>query len=223
VSDLRTEEEQIDAIKSWWKDNGNALLLGIALALAAIFGWRAWQQSVIDEKESASAMFFELSQAVTAAESAAGAEEDAEQQAADISFLAERLVDAHSKHIYGDFARLYQARQLVTAGKYAEAEAVLQAVNVKGEDNRALASIVTIRLARVKAAQQKYDDAIKLLDGDVNDSFYVTFHELKGDILKMKGDRSSAKAAYEQALSRASELAQPTQLLQLKISDLADA
>ena len=43
MAELRTEEEQIEAIKRWWKKNGSSLLLGIALALAIVFGWQAWQ------------------------------------------------------------------------------------------------------------------------------------------------------------------------------------
>ena len=31
MAEMRTEEEQIEAIKQWWKKNGSSLLIGIAL------------------------------------------------------------------------------------------------------------------------------------------------------------------------------------------------
>lgn len=36
----RTEEEQVAALKQWWKDNGNSLIIGVGLALAVVFGWK---------------------------------------------------------------------------------------------------------------------------------------------------------------------------------------
>jgi predicted negative regulator of RcsB-dependent stress response len=220
VSDLRTEEEQVEVIKRWWKDNGNSLLIGIGLALAAIFGWKAWQQNVIDQQEQASQMFFELNQAATAAQTAS--DEDAQQRSKDIVYLAKNLQEAFPSAAYADFARLFQARQFAIEGEFGEAEKTLLAIDLKSQDNQALASVVISRLARVKAAQGNFDEALSLLSTPADDSFYVLFQELKGDLLKMKGDRASAKAAYEEALSKAEQLAQPTQLLQLKIDDLAD-
>ena len=43
MAEMRTEEEQIEAIKQWWKKNGSSLLIGVGLALAIVFGWQAWQ------------------------------------------------------------------------------------------------------------------------------------------------------------------------------------
>jgi len=45
MAELRTDEEQVEAIKQWWKNNGSSLLIGIGAALAIAFGWQAWQTS----------------------------------------------------------------------------------------------------------------------------------------------------------------------------------
>ena len=46
MADYETEEEQIEALKDWWRENGNSLLIGVAVALVAVFGFRGWQTSV---------------------------------------------------------------------------------------------------------------------------------------------------------------------------------
>ena len=217
---LRTEEEQTDALKKWWSENGNALLIGIGLALAAIFGWKAWQQNQKDQKEQVSMMFFELNQTVTAAQSTA--DEDVKgQRSNDIIYLAKNLEESFPNSEYANFARLYQVKQLVLAGDYDAAEALIDSIDISSVD-KAMASIINIRMARVKAAQKNYEEAIALLTNGADDMFYGLYQELKGDILKMKGDRAGAKAAYQNALANARQLSQSTQLLQYKIDDLAD-
>ena len=42
MAELRTEEEQLEAIKRWWKENGTSLIAGVAIAAAGVFGWNAW-------------------------------------------------------------------------------------------------------------------------------------------------------------------------------------
>jgi predicted negative regulator of RcsB-dependent stress response len=40
-----TDEEQVEALKNWWKDNGTSLLAGVVVVLAVMFGFRKWQDS----------------------------------------------------------------------------------------------------------------------------------------------------------------------------------
>jgi len=35
VESYRTEEEQVEALKRWWKENGTGILVAILLAVAA--------------------------------------------------------------------------------------------------------------------------------------------------------------------------------------------
>ncbi|ABC31158.1 uncharacterized protein conserved in bacteria [Hahella chejuensis KCTC 2396] len=216
MDSLRTEEEQIAAIKNWWKENGNALLIGIGLALAAIFGWKAYNQNELQKKEEASQMYQELVQAAGAAQMA-----DDEKSQANITFLATELQSKFPGTTYALYAKLYEAQQAVAKKDFAGAETALKAVASETEDE-ALKRVVSLRLARVLAAQQKFDDALAALKAQKGDVFYSHFQELAGDILKMKGSRAEAKAAYEQALADAKEHELPTELLQIKLNDLAD-
>ena len=47
MAELRSEEEQLDAIKRWWKSNGTSLIIGVVVAAAGVFAWKAWQNSCI--------------------------------------------------------------------------------------------------------------------------------------------------------------------------------
>src|SRR3990167_2870451 len=37
------EQEQLEALKAWWKENGNRLLGVLLIAVVAMGGWRGWQ------------------------------------------------------------------------------------------------------------------------------------------------------------------------------------
>ena len=39
-----TEEEQVEALRRWWDENGRSTIAAIVIALAAGFGWQAWQK-----------------------------------------------------------------------------------------------------------------------------------------------------------------------------------
>ncbi|OZG73838.1 hypothetical protein BTA51_08560 [Hahella sp. CCB-MM4] len=214
---LRSEDEQVAVLKRWWKENGNSLLIGVGLALAAIFGWKAYQQHIKDQKEQASALYDQLAQAVVADQSA-----EADSAEGNVEFLAGELKEKFPDSIYALYASLFEAKKLVEEKKYSEAESLLTEVKTKSDDS-ALSGVVNTRLARVKAAQEDYDSAVGYLNTGKDDPFYVTYEELKGDILKMKGSRAEAKAAYQNALDQAKALNQPTQILEIKIDDLADA
>ena len=51
-----TEEQQIEAIKKWWQTNGNSVLIGIALAIAAVLGYQTWNQNKQANSEAAAVL-----------------------------------------------------------------------------------------------------------------------------------------------------------------------
>ncbi len=56
-----------------------------------------------------------------------------------------------------------------------------------------LIQVVKLRLADAQLAQNKYDEALKTLSGDVDPAFKATVEELRGDIFVAKKDIDSAK------------------------------
>ena len=57
MSVLANEQEQLEAIKSWWKNYGKTTVLFFVIGLCASYGWRVWQQSQATYKEQASLIY----------------------------------------------------------------------------------------------------------------------------------------------------------------------
>ena len=53
----KTEDEQWEAVRQWWRENGMSAVFGIVLGLGAIFGWRWWQTHQIEQAEAASGIY----------------------------------------------------------------------------------------------------------------------------------------------------------------------
>lgn len=216
----RSDDEQVAALKNWWKANGSSLVTGVALALAAIFGWQAWQKHQAAAKAEASVQFQQLLEAVSQPIAP-----PAEGQAAapnNVGFLAEAMLEQADESRYGLYARFALARQAVAEKRPADAEAVLREALQANEDP-ALRPVIVVRLARVLALLERSDEALTLLDAERNDTFASYFQELKGDLLLAKGDRSGARTAYQAALDAANASGQDPSLVQMKLDDLAGA
>ena len=66
MSGYETDEEQLEALKKWWAENGKAVLVGVVLGLGAIFGWRGWISHEQGRSEAASALYEEVINAIEA-------------------------------------------------------------------------------------------------------------------------------------------------------------
>ena len=81
-------------------------------------------------------------------------------------------------------------------------------------------SIARLRLSRVLAAQDKHDEALKLLDNVSGDAYVGMVDEIRGDIYLAKGDSEQALVAYKRARESGAQTAS-AQDLQMKLDDLA--
>lgn len=214
VDSYRTEEEQIAAIKNWWKRNGNAILIGVGLALVIIFGWRYWQQQQANQATAAANSFQELVQALN--------NQDQEKRTASVAYIAEQLRKEHASSPYAVFASQLQAKTLVEDGQSAEAIPHLEwALDNAGADPMPL--VIREQLARAHYANDDLDAALETLTAVGNPGAYLALYkELEGDIHKAKGNLDEARAAY-QAAAEADEDGGMDRILELKMDDLATA
>ncbi len=212
MAELRTEEEQIQAIKDWWKQNGTSLLIGIGAALAIVFGWQGWQNHQAQQRAEAGNQFVSLVEAFS--------NESDEERGATVGFIAKTLRDKYADSAYAVYGNLILARQQLTDGDADGAIETLEWALEKSADHPALSLVVRNRLARAKFAAGHHDDALAIIDG-VKDagSFASIFEELRGDILLAKGDRDGARTAYLRARDEQG-ISGGTGILELKLSDL---
>lgn len=205
-----TEEEQLAQIKEWWQRNGMPLLLGAGLALVLVFGWQFWQRHQLNQTHGASSLYQQLLNASLDA---------GEVDAAEVARLGNLLQKEFAGTHYAQYGSLFVAKVAVESGRLDEAAAELQKVVDKPADET-LAELARQRLARVLAAQNKVEEALKLLEGEANKAFAASREELKGDLLVQLGREEDAHSAYTRAKEALSQDA-AVGGLQLKLDDLA--
>ena len=200
------EEQQVEAIKRFWQQNGKAILGGVVLGLAALYGFRFYQAEQRGAAEQASTKFSQLVE-----------QRDASTASEDWLAQAQGFIDSSKGDNYAVLAALLAAKDAVTLQQYDKAAEQLSWVLSHAKEPAVLA-VTQLRLARVQREQGKLDEALATLGTAVPESFASAQAELKGDILLQAEKPAEAKAAYQQALTKAG---QNSQLLQIKLDELA--
>jgi len=208
MADYETDDEKVEAIKKWWKENGISVAAGLAIGLAAVFGWRYWVEYRESVSQQASAAFEELM---------ATAEGDDTKVAL---AQAQAIRDGYGSTAYASLADLMEAKVKLKAGDAAGAMAALERVMAKAPDP-ALSELAALRLARILLDQGELDRAgaiaAKHVDGG---AFAGDFAAVQGDIAASQGRYDEARQAYQRAITSGASL---SQLIQLKLDNLPAA
>lgn len=206
-----TEDDELAAMKDWWQRNGKPLVTGGLLALVVVLGWQAWTRYESNQSQGASMLYQQLLETALTPSGQA--------DMAGVADLSNKLKSEFGGTAYAQYGSLFVAKVAVDNGKLDDAVAELKLVTDKPASDT-LGEIARQRLARVLAAQNKTDDALKLLQGDADKAFLASREELKGDLLVQLGRTDEAHAAYQKAKSALSEEA-AVGGLQMKLDDLA--
>jgi predicted negative regulator of RcsB-dependent stress response len=200
-----TEEEQLEAVKGWWKENGTSTVLGIAIGIAVIVGWNYWREHKQDQANQASAVYDQLLKA---------AETD---QKDSVDKLAKRLQEQFVNSNYAAYGGLFQAKVKVQQGDIAAAKEILKKI-AAGKDKE-LSHIAKIRLVKLMLASGEYEQGLQVIN-DVDQAaaakFSDNYDELVGDLYVALDRLEEARTAYQKALKNGYQ----SPLLQLKINDL---
>ncbi|MCY4428106.1 MAG: tetratricopeptide repeat protein [Halieaceae bacterium] len=191
MDSYRTEEEQVEALRNWWRDNGKSTIAIVVLALGAGFGWQGWQQYRGEQAQSAAALYQDLLEAVNVSVSLSSA------QAATARHLAGTLKSDYSGSIYAQFAAMQLARLAVNEDDLAAAEQELRWVltrNPVGDIQR----VARLRLARVIAARGETQQALDMLAVEAG-AYAAVYAEARGDIHRLLAQEEQALAAYREA------------------------
>lgn len=211
----RTEEEQLAALKSWWKTNGKSIVVGVVLAIVAVFGWQNWQASQQASGEAASEIYFSLLEAVTINDAS---------QTSTVMHLAEKLKNDHSSLTYAQYGALLAAKQAVITGDFETAEQQLSWAVEQADKAGSLHKIALLRLARIVAAQDgeaNQTRALALIENIDAGSHKASYEEVKGDLYLRLGREADARNAYQAAADAVQGEARV--ILNMKLNDLAVA
>jgi predicted negative regulator of RcsB-dependent stress response len=183
------EQERIAELKAWWEDNRWYVIGAIAAAIAAFGGYQGWKAWSANQAENASAMYKPV------AEAAKGKDEKK------LAAAAQPLIDKYPRSYFASEAGLVLAKAAFDAGNLPEAQKQLEWVMDKGIDEHR--GVARLRLASVLMEQKKYDEALRVLDGNKDEAFVPLAADLRGDIMLSQGRLDEARAAYKLAIDKA--------------------
>ena len=186
MSDYKTDDEKVEDLKNWWKENGTSVMAGIALAIGGLFGWQYWQDYQANTATEASALYAKVDKASATSMDQA-------------KINIQTLQNDYASTPYAAIASLKAAQQYAEKGEYEPAATALRWIidNSKEDDYKHLASI---RLARVLLAMKKVDEALTLTKQTYPAAYQALLDELQGDIYVAQNKPTEARAAYDKAM-----------------------
>ncbi|MCM2680135.1 YfgM family protein [Echinimonas agarilytica] len=205
----QTEEQQVEAIKSFWRTYGGQILAGVVIGLGGIYGFRYYQDTQVQDAAEAAAAFA---------------------QAGDTAQL-ETFVSEYKDSSYAVIAELKLAKTEIEAGEYDKAAGMLDAVVKSATVSESIKTVARIRLARVNIERGQLDAAITDLQSQWPETVSGEVKALLGDALVLKGDTAAARTAYQEALMspslsnaadiqiRLDDLAEPTEAVILPVTE----
>jgi predicted negative regulator of RcsB-dependent stress response len=194
IDELLDEHEQGERVRTWLRNNALGIVGGLALGIAAIYGWQWWGRQQAQQQQQAHTAYADAVKQLEAGElDKAGA------------------LLAGQEGTYATLAALRVAKAQVEAGKPDDAIATLRGIQAEAS----LQPLVNQRLAQLLNATGKPEEALKLLQ----DGSGAATLELRGDALLASGKRDESREAYEQALA-ATDVASPSRRrVELKLQE----
>src|SRR5688572_16669921 len=204
------EQEQIDALKGWWADNGKLVMLAVTACLLTIAGFQGWRYYKTLQIERAATLFVQLEQA------------EQGNQHKTVREIAAQIIDKHGSTQYAGMAALSAAKAGVLTGELEDARKNLQWAMDKAREEE-MRDVARLRLAGILLDDKKYDDALKLLSTKPVDAYAALYADLRGDVLTAQGKTAEARAAYQVALDKSDANSQYRRLIELKLDALGEA
>ena len=201
-----TEEEQVEALQAWWKENGKSMIAGAILGGVLIVGWDFWKGHQQTQSIEASVLYEQL------------LDFDEAEKYAEMDTKSLELIKQFPASHYARYATLMQAKVKINTGDLVAAKTILQ--DLLQQKDPEIKNVARIRLIRLMLATKEYEKGLQLIseaDASTTQSFSGNYDELTGDLYVALNRLGEARTAYEKAL----KTAQGSPLLQMKLDDIS--
>ena len=203
------EQEQLDALKAWWKENGNRLLGALLIIIVAMGGWRGWQYYQNQQSSEATTLYAGFFQQLESGD------------VKRINDAAAAVMERYASSGYAPRAALLAAQVNEQVDEQARAKTQLHWV-IDHAEEAGLKDVARLRLAAVLLDEKKHDDALKLLEAKHPASFDGMYADLKGDVLSAQGKNEEARSAYKLAYEKADAKSAYRDLIEMKMDVLGE-
>ena len=200
----KTEEQQFEEAKNWFKETSTPILLAIFVFATASFGWNFWKSHQAESAIQASTSYQATMEAY-------------EQDPVKNQPLVAKFLEEAKGTNYAIFMQLEDAKNAVAKGDFAAAKSQLQAALNEVKDP-SLQAIIRFRLAAVDFQLKEFDSALANLEQIKDQAWDARKQLFVADLLSAKGDKEAAKSAYEQI--KANTSGQEREIIELKINNL---
>ncbi|MDD5241435.1 MAG: tetratricopeptide repeat protein [Sulfuricella sp.] len=201
------EQEKVDELKAWWKQNGSTVLLAVAVFAAVVAGMQGWRYYQKSQQQQAAQVYEAVQSGI---------------QGRDIKRIrdaAGQLIEKYPATPYASRAALLVAGANYELGDAKSAKAQLQWVVEHAKEDGAR-DVARLRLAGILLDEKNYAEAMKALETQHQKAFDGLFADLKGDVLAAQGKMAEARAAYQAALEKIDEKSTYRQVVQMKLDGL---
>lgn len=202
------EQEQLDQLKHFWKQYGNAISWLLIVVFGSFASWNGYQWWVKRQAEQASAMYEEVDRVILGGDIAA----------ADRAYgdMRQRFPSTE----YTQQAGLTLAKVAYLSGKPEVAQAALASV-AEGTADSGLTALARVRQAGLLIDAKNFEAAGKALDWNFPTEFAGLVSDKKADLFLSQGKTDEATALYKEAIKQMPERDQYRRLVEVKLASLA--
>lgn len=209
MAEFLTEEEQIIALKEWWKKYGMYIVIGVLAGVAFYFTWSIWQSRNDNIRAEAGFQYQQVANAIL----------DADTKTAHELIDSEKYVQLPMPYAY--LEKLLEAQMYVEQKKGSEAESSLQQALVVSND-AFFHQLASVRLARLLLAQGKAQEALELMRAQPEQAV-LTNPEIalvKADAYVALNDNANAQEQYKIAWDALPSFSPQRQVVAMLLADL---
>lgn len=201
------EQEQLDQLKHFWKQYGDAITWFLIVVLGAYAAWNGYNYWQRREAAQVAVLFDELERSVNASETAR------------VERVYSDITDKYPKTAYAQQGALLAARYFHDKTKPDQAQAALRWVVDKGSD-LGYQAVAKLRLAAMLMEAKDFGASATLLSGEFPAGFEALAADRRGDLAMLEGKPEQARAEFEKAYGLLDSTSPYRRMIEVKLNAL---